>query len=410
MLKRHRSIRADRTVSGKPDAPAPQFRIAASALTLPALEGIPAKFSVKSSAPNAINEAAHALVDAGRLTSKHWSLAKGDSRQAIALSLADVAYTARPQPLARLDVVLVDDTAKADLEYDHNCNEEYNHRYKVKAGKLGAIVVRCVTAEDGPYHAVIGTRLAQLEAARPGLGHAVLHWLHEALDKSSRGCDPIDGFGWAQGNYWMGEMDETQTLEEQMDEAESFHNSQQAELPKKERKEFDHDEARDQIEIFTRAEFDEAIPKWAGSEHNGFRKVLKPAQLARLRFPGRSSEAIRFKKIIAATLACCAAVKGTPHLAEMTDIVCFEQLRYEICPFLLRWKWSQSSDQDPLGQIWDDYMNQEFEHGETNMTVNAAFAFHDAASLAHAVKRFERYCRILQTAENLIRELKSKEI
>ncbi|MGN6644283.1 MAG: hypothetical protein ACTHKU_14930 [Verrucomicrobiota bacterium] len=374
-------------------------RVAASALSLPTLEGVPANFTVRPPNGESIEQAALALVDGDILQARHW---KGDIRAAITDALHEVAIRNRPEPLATLRLLVMDDSVAANLEPERSVrnwnHSEYAQRRKLdEPAKIGALIV-CYDEE--PYHAVIGPQIQALEKYRPGLGQTVLYWLNAALDRSSRALTPASGIGWAQSNYWMGEGDETLRVEEELGDLEWNWEERQKALPKKERKPFNREAAIAEAGIFTLKEYNAAIPPWAGTKN---RPVLSLPKLARLRVEPS------VRKIILATIAAAEIVRRAPHIAKINDIGCFEMCRWEICPFLLRWN-RDRSNQDPLAMLWDDFMNQEYQTGETNMEVNSVFAWHDAASLRGAVKRFALWCRILQAGETLLRTLKPRTV
>ena len=382
-----------------------------NALALPLIgAGIPANVKVVAGVQDCLKDIACALVAADVITAKHWktkqlwgSAAETDSsvnaklnlNQIIAAAITDRVSQLRPQPLAKLDIVLIDDTKANDMEHNPIYGvQEYNSRYQTHTNKVSVFMVRCHNAEAGPHYQVVGSMLQALEKHRAGLGHAVLHWLHQILEHSCRGLDPIEAYGWAQGNYWRGETDESGIEDEELDEARHWHDSEQAKLPVKDRVLFNEDSARDNLEIFRKAELEDGIPKWACTEHT-HRKAIAPDQLARLRVPPR------FRAVVQAAAAAGRLLKGAGHITQNNDISCFECCRWEINPFLLRW-----SDEDSMAQIWDDYMNAESEGGDTNMHCNAVFAFHDGPSCTRAWQRLETYVTRLVAAETLIRLLK----
>jgi hypothetical protein len=65
-----------------------------------------------------------------------------------------------------------------------------------------------------------------------------------------------------------------------------------------------------------------------------------------------------------------------------------------------------------MGMFWDDYLNQEYQAGETNLTANSAFLWHQGSptEIAHAFHRFAAWCRTLQAAENLLTAIQPRTI
>jgi PRTRC genetic system protein F len=386
-----------------------------TSLTLPSLDKLTVQFTVvhgQSSLP----PVAHWLANAGVLQPEHFYRPPDDKEKgkperlgvAVANSLAEFSGRIRPDrnETASLDLIFVDDIHEANLAYDRDAYhlKNYTQKYKLKRQpeRISALIVTCPNGENGPAHMLIGKRLRKLQKLRPGLGHAVLRILHESLHKSTRACDPVSGYGWASSNYWMGENDESGQLDEMVGDERANHEEEQEKLPVKERTEFDEKACKEAYEIFRRSDYDETIPKWAGSEHYK-RRAIPLVKLAKMRLPRK------LRPVMAAALAAVEVLKHAPHPTRIHDLDLFEYCRWEICPYLLRWHCTgNTGNQDSLGQIWDDFMNNEFNAGETNMEANAVFAFHDERSLRNALKRFTLWLRLLHAAENLMLTLKTK--
>ena len=406
MLKRHRQLRRHSRSSAQwaPDAAVPVVRAAPAALiSLPTLELVQPAFVANANAGNSLlKTCADALSDAGILRPEHLAALgqnpypDDDLQQLVATAISDVARKARPRPVAQLDLLFADDAVRADLEYPSagSGQSEYEIRKRCIATQIGVISVQCRT--DSPVHQLIGPKIIELEAIHAGLGETVIHWLSAGLDKSTRACDPVSGYGWAQACYWQGEADESTRLEEEMDDAKDWWDKKQQELPASDRQPFDPASAAKELGLFTRQEYDTAIPPWAGSQNQ---PRLTAKQLQRLRVPRA------WRPTVDATIAMASLLSHAPRVSALNDLGCFELTRWEICPFLLRWDRPSRAIQDPLGMIWDDFLNQEFQAGETNMAANAVFAWHDGPSLVDAVRRLELWCRILQAAENLLLSL-----
>ena len=62
--------------------------------------------------------------------------------------------------------------------------------------------------------------------------------------------------------------------------------------------------------------------------------------------------------------------------------------------------------------FWDDYLNNEYQAGETNLTANSAFLWNqgEPAGIVNAFHRFADWCRTLQAAENLLTAIHPREI
>ena len=359
-----------------------------------------AEFIVKRTPTAKLSEAALALVDGGWLTPEIYQRQQGDLAACITDAVAGVADTARPRPIASLAITVADTGERAEVGRDNG----YSDHHKISAADVSVIVVHS-THEGKPVHRNIGPAIRRLEQRRPGLGHTVLWWLHRSLNLSARACDPLSGLGWAQSNYWMGEDNERDVIEEQLEEARSYHEVQQGELPAAEQTPFNEENALKEINMFTRAKYDEKIPK-AVNRLTG--PILTLNQLARVRLPGppkRLAEVFSgAPNLIEATLAAAKLTAGDKYTGSA-----FENMRWEICPFLLRWD-RDEKQQDHLGMIWDDFMNREFEAGETNMSAIAAWGWHDGPTLIQAVKNLDQWCRLLQAAETLLNLIQPEEI
>jgi PRTRC genetic system protein F len=348
-------------------------------LTLPAIRAdVPHRFAVHGR-NDGLAGAALALADTGILRPEHW---QGDLREAVSTAISDLAHKHLPNPLADYTLVLAEDTVAANLEYD--TSHGYQASRKLPANtRVSALIVTFNL--DNVVHRVIGPAIQRMEGAHRGLGQTVLYWLHTAFNHSSSALDPIAGYGWAQYNYWMGENDETAREEEELEYLRAEHENEQK------REAFDEAVARRQLQFFRKADYDRAIPLWAGS---GFKHhpMLTLEQLARHRRG-------RFRPVIDATLA---AANLVPKL-QINDVSCFELCRSVMSPYLLRWYCSLDRNrQDPLAQIYDDYVNELYQSGEDRLDVSAVFAWHDPRSLVDAMERFAQWLQLLNGAEHLL--------
>lgn len=363
-------------------------------LCIPAIAaGIPGRFSIHAKS-DALTATALDLANLGVLQDGHWN---GNVREAVTEAFRDMSYKLVPNPLAEYTLLVVEDTVAADLEYDSSHGYHIEHNLpvskdkRVRSPKISALVL--TFNNEAIVHRVIGPAIKRLEKKRPGLGQSVFYWLHTAFSESVRAVDPVDGYGWAQMNYWGGEMDESMRLEDEMDFMRSDHEQKQAKLPKAQRTEFDEAAAIKAIGIFSLADYNQTIPPEFGSKFS-HRPKLTLNQLTRHVRP----ELANAIKVVAGLL------KERKHKSEINDVGHFEKCRWEMSPYLLRWHCTDDrKSQDPLAQIYDDYMNDAMQSGEDMLDVNAVFAWHDAETLASAVQRFESYCRLLHAAENLLR-------
>ena len=369
-------------------------------LALPAIDpAIPAGFSVHSHT-DALLATALTLADAGVLTAEHWD---DNLRTSVAAVFTTLAARHLPKPLADYTLLVVEDTVVADLEYD--TSHGYHRECKLpEKTKVSALVL--TFNHEAIVHRVIGPAIKRLEKHRAGLGQTIFYWLHTVFAQSARALDPVSGYGHAQLNYWGGEDDESMRLEEELDYMRSSHEtSQRQNKVKSKRVPFDEAQAIKDINIFTKADYDAGIPPAFGTKFCRRPKL----SLAALAAEARGSRA-GVSAIIPAALAAAKLLRGHKNRADGNDVGHFEKCRWDMTPYLLRWQCSASrKSQDPLAQLYDDYMNDAMQSGEDMLDVNAVFAWHDSKTLCAAVRNFETYCRRLHAAEQLLLTLAPKE-
>jgi len=379
-------------------------------LALPSLDNIPAAFTSQDSSGNGqLKACATILADADILRPEHIGLLhRVKPRQTLAevfkaedepvakrlieVALADLARRSRPKPFVKLAVTVASD-----------CSLFNEDDYDVIRSDVaqGGLLVNCDC--QNPAHLEIGPNLQRLEQSHPGLGQTVLFWLSKGLDATTCACDPRTATHWCSQNYWQGENDESFYLEEQMDDLEHYHKEQQAKLPADKRAPFNREAAIKELGIFTKADLHKDLPQAICS---GRPKLSRP-QLVRLR--SRTRQPVT--QIIDATLA---VIQRNPQDAPQNDIGKLEFTSWYVTPYLLRWRRPASGDweksQDHLGMFWDDYLNNEYQAGETNLTANSAFLWSDTSEIVNAFRRFETWCGILQAAENLLTAIQPREI
>lgn len=420
MLTRHRRIRKRRQRRRTQPAPAvPIGHVTAPALTstlaLPSLAGIPGAFVSRDSSGNGqLKACATALADAGILRPEHMGLLhrrptkpnqplaavfKAESepvaKQLIEIALADLTRQHRPNPRVKLSVIVASDCAMFNQEDYDSLKCDFT---------AGGLLVSCDC--QNPIHLEIGPHLKQLEQRHLGLGQTVLYWLSRGLDTTVRACDPRTAIHWASNNYWQGESDESGWLEEQMEDAKHYHKERMAKLPEAERTPFNPAEAAKELGTITKAKVEEELPQDICSGNP------KLSRQALLRLRPHTSQPIAH--IIDATLA---VMKCQPDSkdAPKNDLGHLEFCSWFVCPYLLRWYRPAKGDeenQDSLGMFWDDYLNNEFQAGETNLTANSAFLWNqdESTGIVNAFQRFTDWCRTLQAAENLLTAIHPREI
>jgi len=421
MLTRHRRIRRHRPQRRTQLAPAvPVGHVAAPALTsalaLPSLAGIPGAFVSRSAAGNGqLKVCATALADAGILRPEHMSrlrshgqhkpkqtlaaVFKAESepvaKQLVEIALADLTRQHRPNPRVKLSVMVASDCSLFNQEDYDSPKSDFT---------AGGLLVSCNC--QNPVHLEIGPSIKRIEQSHPGLGQTVLYWMSRGFDTTVRACDPRTAVHWASNNYWQGESDESGWLEEQMEDAKHYHKERMSKLPEAERTPFNPAEVAKELGTITRAEVEKELPQ---DICDGEPKLSRAA-LLRL----RRDTCQPFTHIINATLAVMDA-QPDGKAAPKNDLGHLEFCSWFVCPYLLRWHRPAKGDedrQDSLGMFWDDYLNNEFQAGETNLTANSAFLWNqdEPAGIVNAFQRFTDWCRTLQAAENLLTAMHPREI
>jgi len=423
MLKSHRPVRHRRRQPA-PTVPLGLVTVPAvtSALALPSLARVPVAFAAGNAAgSDHLKACAIALADAGILRPEHMkqlyrhlrpskpnqTLAatfKFESEPAakhlIEIALEDVTRRNRPNPLVKLGVMVASDTSLFNQDgYDSLGNNDDDARDK------GGLLVSCDC--QNPLHLEIGPNIQRLEQRHPGLGQTVLYWLSNGLNATVRACDPCTALEWCSNNYWMGDQDESERVEQEIDEP--YYEAQQKLLPEAQRKPFDRVAEIKALDIYTRAEFDQEFPRNICSGQ----PKLSSRQLLRLRSRTRQP----LIRIIDATLDVMSQRVEGHQPDTKNDLGLLAYASWFVCPYLLRWhrpdgEIKNDQGQDSMGMFWDDYLNQEYQAGETNLTANSAFLWHQGSptEIAHAFHRFAAWCRTLQASENLLTSIQPRTI
>lgn len=388
MLQTHQKLRAS---SIRPLTATPARTAGTSVLTLPEFDrAIPGHWSWGKDCQG-LNDAAIALADAGILLPEHWQ--DNSLQSSVSNAISALGDRLLPNPLTEYTLLLGDQSNKQGLGLCWDESSYPKDKHLPDGTQVGALAVTFDI--ENICHRLIGPAIQQLEDHHAGLGHTVLFWLNTSFQKSSRAVTPVTGIDWARHNYWMGEDDEAERVEEEMDFARNEHAHQQSKLPPNKRVPFDEAAALKNVELFRKADYDAMIPEWAGSKFS-HKPKLSLQQLARFRS--------KFPAVIPATLAAASLLEELNRkklLNGLLDNSMFDSVHWEPTPYLLRWSFGKKK-MDSLGQIYDDYMNEMMNTGEIMLDVNAVFAFHDGPSLVRAIRRFEIYGRVLNAAENLL--------
>lgn len=370
-----------------------------SSISLPRLSAKVRKgFSIQS-ASNSLPWFADTLATEGILTPDHWQRADRNPSASCRIALHDWVRDLRPKGLANL-CLSYHDTAARELWLEAS-DGDHNH------GNDGAFFV----VMDGKlFIGEVGKTLSAIEENAPRHGAALMWLIHRGLTLTTGSLDPRSGFYWCQDQYWMGEVDESLALEELCDHnglREREADEQTGEVPPhnqpqtKQERDLNRAEAAEHFEIFRRADYDQHIPTWAGSEMETH--TLPVSQFVeRCPIPKASLATVfTWPEIVAAAARVESEIKAVeklkrtyePHLYD--DPKCYS-MDYHICPFLLRWH-----NDDPLTRIYDDVMNDLFNAGEASLDKVSVFFF-NKDTLADALHRLKLYLQLLQSTETLL--------
>ena len=388
----------------RPAGPAARRLVApATGLTLPRLPaGLTVRFEVRCGLPE-VARFTENLVLAGLPFT--WP-ADFSLIEAAEAALTDLCRRERGPGLAYLSLMVSDDVANMGPDmsnYRQRCGED-----TVLSDRLSAFIVGMQAGE--PHIATIGPALQALETW-PRLGQTVLKILDDGLGSCVNSLNPRNGVYWASCQYWRGEPDETEVRAELIAENRDYAQSQ---LLGKEIKTMPTEAELDDLEIFSRKDYDAAIPRLWTTDIQPLKELpatLHRRSAARLAvqfgepvpapgslpaFSTPEDTAARWPALRAACRAIRAARRAdtAPDALETSTIAC--------SPYLLRFA---DVDADVLIRIWDDTINEIGECGEDDLSVNAVFLFHDRATQAAALARLTNFLRLTRACENLIQLL-----
>lgn len=404
MLKRHSRPRRVKYRAPVPHpvpvslaTPAPLTSIRGSALVLPDLTGIPSRFHVKRRCPE-LATLARELARLGHLQPAHFghgTLMATFCGPTGAAAAAE-SNSRKPDSLENAVRAAFNDLGQQYLagtkaEYSLLVAEDLANEL-VETNLTGSGIILGYNLES-IVHVQIGPHILELENHQPGLGQTVLYWLHSTFASCTDCLDPIRGIEWASHQYWQSEDDESARITEELDYLLDEYEAEQKKLPKAQRKPFDLEAEGKKLELFRRADYDAAIPTWAGSKFK-HAPAIKLTDLPR--FAPQLGDLLTVIQTAAATLRQHRQQFSTRPLSNFHSM-------YGFSPYLLRWEANEDrSVQDPLAQIYDDVMNDAMNAGDENLDTLAAFTWKTPAELASALQRFAAYCQRIQIAENLL--------
>ena len=360
---------------------------------------IPARWEETTGNATAL-KVAELLVDVGVLHERH--LARGRStKDVIEAALAEVGTTVRPRPLSEsLSVSLVANPEELEIQFDDYCRQLKLPPQKVPPPS--ALIIG-FNYSHGMHCIALGPQLTAIEAAWPRLGQTILSVLEHGLMHGVRCLAPGSGLDWASNQYWMGEEDEVEYMRD------AIHGEQTADFKdwkdlnnwpaERVRKEY----AGMGYECFTRAMYDKDFaPHWHRQ-----RKPLKqlPATLPPPLTPPSQPLVVNFMLedfrhrwpalrdlLQQIRRQCTTDTHGSGHHCSTAT--------WNNVPFMLRFH-----DDDCLPQIADDVWQMEYETGESDMSANSIFLWHDAPSLTRALARLKNTLAVTQSCEDLLRLL-----
>jgi len=211
---------------------------------------------------------------------------------------------------------------------------------------------------------LIGERVKDCERAITGLGETILYWLNRASAHVPV-WTPSSALNAACWCYWQGCNDERERIEEMKL----------------------NDEAGAIPDLFTRAQFDSAIPTWASSP----RERIKREGIEHLASPRRTTVT---GKVSRALLKLIATMKHAAVFEAPDDP--------PLGPYALMLRWSKD---DPMTRIWDDASNDLAESGEYREWITQSCIPLDDdfdAQLAETLRAIEPWFAVALALEELI--------
>ncbi|WP_224962719.1 PRTRC system protein F [Geomonas subterranea] len=348
-----RPTRAKRTAPRRQSANPFQIgRSAAPALaTLPILPaGLPLEYVVPVGLAQSA-EIALTLLDAGLLTHTEPSLSPS---MMVEQSMAE--WFARiTQDLNLLQINLAMTT---DAEGLNDCidNEEAKAHFKVKGDALHLGV-----SFGGWYWFTLKEKFEVLEAKVEGLGETAIHWLDTHIHRLCTAVTPNFTLCAAQYAYWGGEDDEVGFADV-------------------------YGENVEDMDVYSRAEFDAAFPKHA---YQAGQKLDKGALQGLLSHPDRE-------------VASLAAMLLEPEIEDGVGGAYLQQFSDEHLPIMepavcIAWE-----EKDHTVQIVDDYWNMEMECGY-GTDYHAMWTVENSAEgILKGIASVERYVDELKKVENVL--------
>ena len=347
----------------------------ASRLILPRINA-PRQFSHHSRSDR-LTAVATQMARRGWLTREHW---RGDIRNAVTAAFTDLARRELPKPLATYSIIITENLHGRCV---YSEGPRYQEEHKLDTETIVSGIVFHFLPDD-LVHRCIGPAIQRLEKRRDGLGRTVLYWLNHAFESCARSLNPLTAHEWASYCYWMGESDESLRLEEEIGD---FKKGEEAQ----------REAAMAQIrqDMFTRDKLETELP----AQYS--RLLTKPPLTLR-----QAVRTLHEHRLSSVELEAAAAIPRETKPRDLNDLYSFDWCHHQVMPYLIRWQVnSDRTSQDRLAQIYDDTMNDMMQCGETQMDVNAIFAWHDESTFVDAVQRFTVYLRRIRIAENLLNRL-----
>lgn len=339
------------------------------------------------------------LVDAGVLKAEHCrglNTDHFDLKDAVRHAMME--YTVQPKfrsPLCEIGLALCEEL---DLgSYNHESKDEpIMRRFGAKKDE---IISGFQIDTDTALRWYIGRPLEDLYAFNPDLGRRVLAIICEQSWSNIRCFAPPDAYNWAQGFYWLGEVDETMVLDERRDEYRDQKKPDGTPWS-------DADILKD-CGILTKKGIDQSIPPWAATKYNHGRSLKA--------FPGweKFSEGRphggldqQLWNIVKLAREVETSPKVWPRMWD-NPLRHFEMTTYETACMVLGWH-----KRDCCQQIVDGQLEEWINHGDIAYYTMAVFPFFAGRpeSIRWALQKLRLSCEAFAKFQHLVKALEDYQV
>lgn len=328
----------------------------AAPLTLPTLEGVPARLLTINGAQVSARMAL-SLMQIGLLTYRDWATPWQHESDLIERALTKWLRKAT----AELQIFQFGITYSDRRLEQLSAHMSYTPFERDNAGRVAFTLYR---VGDLPAY-TLGSGITELEHAVPGLGETALYHLEQAAVLPI--LTPCHALYLASNNYWMGEDDETLAIQEELAQLSDGLNP-------------------DDIEFYRKRDFLASIPEWAATA----KPRLPLSSLRRIALEHTGTDA---GTVAALILKIARSGKGC-WCPDTRD----EEMDCSDIAAIFRW-----SEDDDCGRIVDDAMNEIYNSGESTDDFGTAYLVPEAAPLKAWLRSAEKTFRLLRLCEQLVR-------